>query len=207
MTVFLDITKAFDVVHHGRLLMKLKEMGLTHGALVLLSSYLYQRECCTLANNQRSSRSDVEYGVPQGSILGPLLFLIYINDIPTVANHGRVILYADDLVIVTRAKDPMRAQMLMQEDISSLSRWCELNRLTPNLKKSKGMWFAPDSKLAQAKNMSVTLNNEVLHNAEQFKYLGVWLDCALKFKKQLDETVLKTDLSVKQFSKDPVLYE
>ena len=185
MTVFLDIKKAFDVVHHGRLLMKLKDYGLSISALKLIASYLDSRHSCTMANNVRCNPQRVEFGVPQGSVLGPLLFLFYINDLPNVVQHCTPILYADDLVLLSRGKDPDTVRSLLQADLDRVHSWCKTNRLTPNIGKTKSMWFIPDIKSDRVQNMKVDLDGFSLGETKEFKYLGIWLDRALTFTETL----------------------
>ena len=133
MALFLDVKKAFDVVHHGRLLMKLRRYGLTKAALKMIASYLEERSSRTMANNMMSTPENVSFGVPQGSVLGPLLFLYYINDLPGIVKNCVPVLYADDLVLISRGKDPVQVCHLLQDDLTRVQEWCTLNRLTPNI--------------------------------------------------------------------------
>ena len=175
------------MVHHGRLLMKMRSYGLSKSALKLIASYLDSRMCSTMANDQRSAPHTVTYGVPQGSVLGPLLFLFYINDLPDIMENTEVILYADDLVLISRGMQPDRVQSLLQSDLQKVEAWCKVNRLTPNIGKTKSMWFVPNNKIARTLNLRVELNNQILGDVKEFKYLGLWLDRDLKFEHHLED--------------------
>ena len=201
MAAFLDIRKAFDVVHHGRLLMKMKGYGLSLGALKMIASYLESRKCSTLANDKRSPPMSVSYGVPQGSVLGPLLFLYYINDLPEMVKNTVPILYADDLVLLSIGKNPIQVKTLLQNDLTSVQHWCNINRLTPNIGKTKSMWFVPDNKVEHVRGLNVELNGQLLGQVVEFKYLGVWLDRDLKFDRQLENLDHQIALKLIQFRK------
>ena len=108
--LFLDLRKAFDSVHHQTLLSKLKCIGFTTESVEWFESYLLGRKQVTKINGKLSTESEVTYGVPQGSILGPLLFSIYVNDLPSFIEDGYISLYADDMAICVSDNDPIQLQ-------------------------------------------------------------------------------------------------
>ena len=114
--VFLDLTKVFDTVEHGILLTKLSSMGVSSNGLEWFRSYLSNRRHQTSCGNELSEPLPVTLGVPQGSILGPLLFLIYINELPGAVSHSQVSLYADDTVLYCFSKDPHQLEKKLNED-------------------------------------------------------------------------------------------
>ena len=121
-SVFLDISKAFDKVWHERLLYKLKSMGISGELYNLLENYLSDRFQRVLLNGQASSWRPVLAGVPQGSILGPLLFLIYINDLPNELKSNAK-LFADDTSLFTIVKDKTESANILSNDLSEISKW------------------------------------------------------------------------------------
>ena len=114
--VFLDLTKVFDTVDHGIFLTKLSSMGVSSNGLEWFRSYLSNRRHQTSCGNELSEPLPVTLGVPQGSILGPLLFLIYINELPGAVSHSQVSLYADDTVLYCFSKDPHQLEKKLNED-------------------------------------------------------------------------------------------
>ena len=120
--VFLDISKAFDKVWHEGLLYKLEKNGVTDNLLSWFQDYLHNRKQRVVLNGQSSSRGTITAGVPQGSVLGPLLFLIYINDIVNVVNSN-IKLFADDTSLFLTIDDPAHGAAIMNNDLSSFDEW------------------------------------------------------------------------------------
>ena len=136
IAVFIDAMKAFDTVNHDILLKKIHALGLRGNVGNWLKNYLTNRQQCTVANNFVSELKNITCGVPQGSVCGPLLFLLYINDLPKSLNYSKVSLYADDTVIYVTESDIKHAENLLQQDLNSLQTWCNMNKLTINCKKT-----------------------------------------------------------------------
>jgi hypothetical protein len=127
--VFIDLRKAFDTVDHELLILKLRNLGFST-VINWFTSYLSSRTVVTSINNSTSSARPVTVDVPQGSILGPLLFLIFINDLPQCLNHCKSILYADDTLLYYSAKSTTEHEAKINADLQSLSHWLNNNLLT-----------------------------------------------------------------------------
>ena len=138
--VFFDFHKAFDSVPHEPLLSKLKALNLTHNVYVWLHNYLAGRQQKVVLNGVSSETSPVTSGVPQGSILGPILFLIYINDIvkANISKGSTLVLYADDILLY-RPICTSEDYFFLQRDIDSISNWASTNKMTFNTSKCKSM--------------------------------------------------------------------
>ena len=129
--LYLDFSKAFDKVPHGRLLQKLHNIGVHRKTIELIADYLTARTQFVKINNETSSPKKVTSGVPQGSILGPLLFIIFINDLPNCTNYSLCYGYCDDLKLLSTTPEGM------QEDVKNLENWCSENSMILNNKKCK----------------------------------------------------------------------
>ena len=138
--VFLDLSKAFDSVPHRPLLQKLQAFAISLDLLKWLFSYLYNRKQFVFLNGQQSTVSSVSSGVPQGSVLGPLLFLIYINDLPSapLSPGTNIVLYADDILLY-REISCQSDYKFLQSDILLISQWVNSNHLRLNEQKCKYM--------------------------------------------------------------------
>ena len=171
--LFFDLRKAFDSVPHRLLLDKLKISGLNEHLIKWSFSYLYSREQYVVLNGAESSKIPVLSGVPQGSVLGPLLFLAYINDstLEPLDHDTHITLYADDILLYRTITAPSDYEIL-QNDINTLSNWVSNNNLTLNPSKCK---YLVISKLRKhsVEVPVLTLNNEVLEKVSSFKYLGI----------------------------------
>ena len=133
--IFIDLTKAFDTVNHDILLQKLCKYGIRGLPLIWFESYLKNREQCVFYNNEISSEQTTLCGIPQGSILGPLLFLLYINDIINVSTLWYIILFADDTSLFSHGKNIDLLINNLNTELVKLSQWLNSNKLTINVKK------------------------------------------------------------------------
>ena len=157
--VFIDLRKAFDTVDHSLLIAKLKNIGFSAPVINWLTSRT-SRTAVTSINNIASTPKPVTVGVPQGSILGPLLFLIYINDLPQCLNHRKSILYADDTLLYYSAKTETELQDRINEDLNSISKWLNNNFLTLNYEKTKFIIFASKKQSTLVSNVDITIQNK-----------------------------------------------
>lgn len=179
--VFIDLKKAFDTVSHTLLLKKLHSIGVTGTAYGIFESYLANRSQIVQINEYQSEPLPIVCGVPQGSILGPLLFLIYINNIQEVPLHGDLTLYADDTCLFYYGKTIDEVTIKAQADLDILYDWFQYNLLTINASKTSYIIF-------KAKNKPIpdftplTINGEMLRLASEEKYLGLFLDGGLTWK-------------------------
>ena len=169
----------FDMIHtshvdHTILVNKLERYGISDKTVKWMKDYLSNRKQRTLANGIMSSIENVTCGVPQGSILGPLMFLIYVNDVERSCSHSRVKLYADDTVLYASGTNIKTGVEHLQKDLNSYTEWCMKNKLTINVSKTKCMLFSSKKKLP--KDVVLELDGEVLHKVSSYKYLGVTLD-------------------------------
>ena len=171
--IFLDFAKAFDTVNHQILLKKLNHYGIKGIALKLFESYLANRKQCVSIGSVMSETDIIKCGVSQGSILGPLLFLIYINDITKSSNVLKFLLFADDTCLsFSYEKSNPETEQLLNEEMQKILDWLTTNKLALNVDKSNYLIFTT------GKNMKfhLTLNNEILQEKDHKKYLGVIID-------------------------------
>ena len=159
--VFLDLKKTFDTVPHDILIKKLHAYGIRGNALKLLKSYLTNRTQYVTYDGVRSSTKPIQCGVPQGSILGPLLFIITMNDIGNVSDFLYSILYADDTSVLLNGKDYSDLIKLLNSELDKLSNWLSANKLSLNVKKSYYMVFHR-AKLKIDKHAAIKMNGVFL---------------------------------------------
>ena len=198
---FVDLRKAFDCVSHPYLIETLGKLGLHDKVLNWLMSYLTGRSQYTKVGSLRSTVSSVEYGVPQGSVLGPLLFIVYINDICNRLGGCKFYLYADDLVVYASANRIDLIQARLQSAINEISAWCNEKRLTINTDKTKVTWFGSTSKLSRVQNLEFYLNGDVIETVDCYSYLGLKIDSALSFEPALLELNNKVNHKLFRLSK------
>ena len=150
--IFVDLKKAFDTIDHKILLQKLRCYGVDDSALLWFSSYLTDRKQKCFVNGKLSKSNSISYGVPQGSIIGPLLFLIYINDLPNCLNEGLPRMYADDTNISTKSTNISDLEKLMNSELANLKIWLEANRLSLNITKTEFMIIGSRQRLSTINN-------------------------------------------------------
>lgn len=189
--VFVDLRKAFDLVDHKLLLMKLSDIGLKDTALKWFESYLSERRIVTTMNKSISNENILSHGVPQGSILGPLLFSIFINDLPRIFKQSSVHLYADDTVIYFSHKNVNNIQTILNTELKTLDDWMHKNNLLVNYTKTVSMIFGTRYMLSKSNKIDIKIKNNDIELVESFKYLGIQLDRELKWDIHIDDMCQK----------------
>lgn len=181
--IFLDLRKAFDSVNHNILILKLKKLGITGCNIELLKSYLSNRKQFVSIDGVSGSTETPITGVPQGSILGPCLFNIFINDLALVSFSGVLQLYADDATLIYKATSKEDLYYQMQNDLLKLMNWLDLNHLILNHDKTKYMIFG---KANLSWEYSLTYKNFELKKVSHISYLGLIIDNKLSWKNHID---------------------
>ena len=146
LNIYLDLSKSFDTLDHAILLDKLFHYGIRRNPLKLISSYLENRQQFVVFRNAKSSILQISTGVPQGSMLGPLLFLIYINDFPSASSYFNFIMYADNTTLYSNVDSPRKNNMIrltetkIKAELAKIDERLKINKLSLNLK-SQNIWF------------------------------------------------------------------
>ena len=190
MGLFLDFSKAFDTVNHDILFTKLKFYGIRGTALDWFESYLSNRMQYVEYNGVQSSKQRISCGVPQGSILGPILFLLYINDLASVSEKLFAILFADDSNMFLTGKNPNDLVTIMNEEIKHVTDWLTVNKLSLNLKKTHYIIF-------HKQRAKFSISEELIIGGMKIemksctKFLGVMIDKCLTFKDHINYIIGK----------------
>ena len=177
--IFLDFSKAFDTVDHKILLQKLYHYGIRGPAYDWFYSYLTDRKQYVTYNGMSSNTKNVMRGVPQGSILGPLLFLVYINDLCSVCEYATPILFADDTNLFCSGKDLQTIQMEINTALTKISTWLKVNKLSLNIKKTHYMVFTRKKFRHQ---LDIRIDGHLIDEVHKTKFLGVYIDNKLNWK-------------------------
>ena len=198
--IFIDLQKAFDTVNHNILLQKLDHYGIRGSSLQWFESYLTGRLQYVSINNHSSSLGKVTCGVPQGSVLGPLLFLIYINDLPNVSKLLSFFLFADDTNIYFETENITKLQCKINKELLKVKSWLEVNKLVLNIQKTNYVVFhSPRKKLPE--HILIKFGKNSVTRSRYVKFLGVLMDQHLSWKFHISELTKKLSRTSGIFSK------
>lgn len=188
--IFVDFSKAFDLVNHTILLQNLECYGIRGQAQLLLKSYLSHRKQAVCIDNIKSELKSVTCGVPQGSILGPLLFNMYLNDICNINTTAKFIIYADDTSIFFTGNNLDILVRDCNDTMSELQKWSESKCMRINEKKTQAVVFRPKNKPVPF-SFGIKLNSRCIDVVEQFKCLGVVFSSSMSWEQHVDHISTK----------------
>ena len=192
--VFIDFSRAFDSIDHQILMAKLKLYGLDETALKFMEMYMSSRKQMTIINGISSPLEPITYGTAQGSILGPLIFILYVNDIfNSLEQDSSAFMYADDTLLICKDGNPDKVTEKAQKALQRVYNWCQANKLTINVDKTKYMivrymkvQHEPELKIKQMK----------INTVRHYEYLGMTLDDKLTMNDYLDVISKKTNAKI-----------
>ena len=193
--IFMDLSKAFDTIDHNILIQKLKAYGVRGKALSWFEDYLRNRRQFVSFKSKTSSVSTVKCGVPQGSILGPLLFLIYINDIVNATPLLTHILFADDTNIFYSHKDINTLIITVNLELAKLSCWFKCNKLSLNIRKTNYIYF----KNLHSKDVlhnDISIDGMIIVEKNSTKFLGITIDSSLTWGSHIDNICILASRAV-----------
>ena len=187
--VFIDLQKAFDTVDHKILCHKLNHYGIRGIANQWFSSYFSFRQQFVSIGNTKSTPCYISHGVPQGSVLGPLLFLLYINDLHSCLKFSEVTLFADDTNLIQIGRSLESLSLTMTYDLSCLSIWLNANKIALNATKTELIVFRSRFKLIG--EINIVFNGIKLNPSSSLKYLGVLFDEHLSWNQHISDLCWK----------------
>ena len=190
IAIFLDFSKAFDTIDHRLLMIKLEKYGFSTNALELMKNYLSNRFSLVSFDGKFSTKELLKSGVPQGSILGPLLFIIFINDLCHLDLIAMKTIFADDTTLLSAGNNLHKIAEDLENDLKKVSEWLMHNRLLLNIKKSSAMIFKwkyqqkfdqLNTNIDAINNIEIKCDGENIPFVQKFTLLGVTLDEYLTF--------------------------
>ena len=189
--IFVDFARAFETIDHEIFLKKLEAYGLQRTPLNFLKQYITNRMQTTTVNDHVSNKDRVTYGTAQGSVLGPLIYIIYVNDVlKLLSEEYNIFLYADDMLIMYQHVDKNDMIVGLQEKLDSIMKWCSYNKLTVNREKTKFMLVSHSK---EDTVMPLKIENSVLSSVTHYEYLGMLLDSKLNMTQHVDNMYKKAN--------------
>ena len=198
--IFIDLQKAFDTVDHKILLHKLDYYGIRGIANDWIKSYLTNRKQFVSINGFDSSINIMKFGVPQGSVLGPLLFLIYINDLHTAIKYCTTRHFADDTSLLIKNKSLKQIKKYVNLDLRNLCKWLKSNKISLNANKTELLVFRHPNKVLNY-DLKIKIDGKKLFPSDYVKYLGILIDSHLKWNYQTDTLASKLSRAIGMLSK------
>lgn len=199
LCIFLDIAKAFDSVDHEEMLRTLEDYGFVGNTLDWFRSFLTGRSQCVQIEDSMSSFTAVTVGVPQGTILGPILFLLYTNSLFGLETRSRIISFADDTAMFLEAETWQELKMFAESDFNLISKYLRSKILTLNIEKTVFVPFSNSVAFCPTFTSLVVDDHCMIHSADTVKYLGVVLDKHLRWKQQINKIVHKLRTLIQKF--------
>ena len=197
--VIIDFSNAFDTVDHDILLMKMKSYGMRDTAYDWFKSYLCGRVQYVTYNSMKSTKNAIACGVTQRSILGPLLFLMYMNDLSSVSKSCFSVLFADDTNIFMKGKDLQELCNRLNGELGDIQDWLSCNKLSLNVVKTHYIIFTPRNKIVD--NIDIKINNTSIERVYTTAFLDIHNDSQLSWKKHIDYTCKELSKCVAIISK------
>ena len=194
--IFIDLSKAFDTLNHSILLSKLKLYGIREIPLLWFQDYFANRKQCVCFNNATSRLRLITGGVPQGSILGPLLFILYVNDIVNCSKLLHFIFFADDTNLFSSSTNYINLMLTVNMELLKVAEWFRANRLSLNVAKTNYILFGTRRKCLSDTNFSIRINDNTIERATFTKFLGVHIDQDLNWKQHTAEIAKKISKSL-----------
>ena len=183
--VFIDLSKAFDTLNHNILLDKLYSLGIRGIAHNWFRNYLENRTQYTQISSTHSDIQYVSCGVPQGSILGPLLFLLYINDLSSICKSSNEILFADDTTLLYSDSSLVNLTHKINLELNDISEWFAANKLSLNVEKTQFILFQKPRDNTDVENITLEINGKAINGTNFVKFLGVYIDEKMKWNEHI----------------------